>query len=132
MLGACADADDAAQEALVRALRHGDGLRRAEAADAWIRTIAHREALRIAGRRRPASELDDELTGPDHRDRLLGDLDLRTALRTLSPRDRRIVFGHYFEDASCAELAAALDIPEGTVKVRLHRSRHALAKVLDG
>jgi RNA polymerase sigma-70 factor, ECF subfamily len=141
VLGPSDEAHDAAQEALTRAFRRGDQLRRTEAAEAWVRAIARREALRLVSRRPQHAELDDDrvasadgwdVAASDPRDRVVEHLDLHRALRTLSPRDRQILFGHYWQGATCAELAAAFDMPEGTVKIRLHRSRHALRRALEG
>ncbi|MCA9711067.1 MAG: sigma-70 family RNA polymerase sigma factor, partial [Myxococcales bacterium] len=37
---------------------------------------------------------------------------------------------HYWEQCSVAEIASALEIPQGTVKSRLRRGREALREVL--
>ena len=50
ILGAGDRADDAAQEAIIRAWRHWDRRAHSDAVAAWVRTIARREAYRIAGR----------------------------------------------------------------------------------
>ncbi len=52
------------------------------------------------------------------------------AIRALSPQLREVVMLHYFADRSIDEIAAALDIPAGTVKSRLHHAREALSRIL--
>lgn len=52
--------------------------------------------------------------------------DLHAALRRLSDRDRRLLALRYEEDLTQAAIATRLGIPEGTVKVRLHRARNRL------
>ena len=49
--------------------------------------------------------------------------DLQAALGRLSERERRLLEMRYEEDLTQAAIAARLGIPEGTVKVRLHRAR---------
>jgi RNA polymerase sigma-70 factor (ECF subfamily) len=48
------------------------------------------------------------------------------ALRTLSDEHRAVVLETYFRGSSVAEAAAALGIPPGTVKSRLHYALRAL------
>ncbi len=123
-----ADAEDAAQAAVMRAWRHRHACRDALAPEPWVRAIARREALRVAERRRgeDVSGVDDDRHGrSDERDHA-GWLDLRGALATLSAEDREIFLRHYWGDQSCAQTAAALGMPEGTVKIRLMRGRGRL------
>lgn len=54
--------------------------------------------------------------------------DLRAALRRLSERDRLLLALRYQEDLTQAAIASRLGIPEGTVKVRLHRARNKLRR----
>src|SRR4051794_7922263 len=58
VLGQGPDAEDAAQEAAIRAWRRRATCREAPAG--WIRAIARNEALRVAGRHRDEAPLDDE------------------------------------------------------------------------
>lgn len=51
---------------------------------------------------------------------------LRTALAELPEEHREVLSLRFFEDASLAEIAAALSVPVGTVKSRLH---HGLGKL---
>lgn len=54
------------------------------------------------------------------------------ALDRLPPVERMLVLMKDVEDMSLAEIAAALGMPEGTVKSRLHRTRARLARMLGG
>ncbi len=123
-----ADAEDAAQAAVLRAWRHRASCRDAGAPEPWVGAIARREALRVAARRRgeDLTDLDDEpLARGDERDHA-GALDLRDAVAALPAQDREIFLRHYWGDQSCAQTAAALGMPEGTIKIRLMRGRHRL------
>jgi RNA polymerase sigma-70 factor (ECF subfamily) len=52
--------------------------------------------------------------------------DLQAALADLSDRDRELLELRYEEDLTQKMIARRLGIPEGTVKVRLHRARNKL------
>jgi RNA polymerase sigma-70 factor (ECF subfamily) len=54
------------------------------------------------------------------------------ALGSLSARDRAILVLRHIEERPVAEIAAILDIPEGTVKSRVHYAMHRLRTVLEG
>lgn len=58
--------------------------------------------------------------------------DLHAALGRLSERDRRLLEMKYGEDLTQATIARRLGIPEGTVKVRLHRARNKLRLLYAG
>ena len=128
-------ADDAAQEAIVRAWRHRDRCRQPDEPFGWLRRIAHNEAVRAAGRR-PNEVLVGEppaaLSGPkneseDAEDRLL----FRAILGTLSRADQELARLRYYEDLTCAALADHYGMSEATVKVRLHRLRRKLRQRLE-
>ena len=54
--------------------------------------------------------------------------DLHAALERLDERDRKLLMLRYGEDMTQAAIAQLLEIPEGTVKVRLHRARDKLRR----
>lgn len=54
--------------------------------------------------------------------------DIHAALGCLSERDRLLLHLRYDEDLTQAAIASRLGIPEGTVKVRLHRARDKLRR----
>lgn len=108
----------------------------------WMRQIARNEALRLLERRRLRTErelLDDETIlarvpdeeAEEEREALLLRLHVGKVLERLSVDDRRLLALRYEGDLSQPEVARMLGIPEGTVKVRLHRLRGRLRKELE-
>ena len=120
-------ARDAVQEALVGAWRDLPGLRDPDAFDAWIHRITMRSCLGILRRRR-RRVIEVELTPTT--DIPVGDIgsfvvdrdEVERALARLSPDHRAIVVTHFFLGLPLPDAAAALGIPLGTAKSRLHRS----------
>lgn len=55
---------------------------------------------------------------------------LREIVDTLHPKYKDIIKLHYFKELSCEEIARQLDLPEGTVKVRLFRARELLYNIM--
>jgi RNA polymerase sigma-70 factor, ECF subfamily len=128
-------ADDAAQEAVVRAWRHRDRCRQPEQPLGWLRRIARNEAVRAACRR-PNEVLVDEplatLSGPKNESELVEDRLLFSGiLGTLSHADQELARLRYYEDFTCAALADYFGMSEATVKVRLHRLRRKLRQRLE-
>ncbi len=123
------DAEDIAQEALLCAWRRRATLREAAKRDCWLATIVRNEAFHQRARRRPdPSALLEELDGAEdvRVTATVERADLRAALGDLSERDREVLDLRYREDLTQAAIARRLGIPEGTVKVRLHRARARL------
>lgn len=126
------DAEDVAQEALIRAWRHHNCLRDPDLFLPWLARITQREAARERDARRPAEELPDDLPTIDEslaRVELRADLD--RAVRVLDERERLLVRLRYEEDLTQPAIAARLGMPEGTVKVLLHRARRKLRLALE-
>jgi RNA polymerase sigma-70 factor, ECF subfamily len=128
-LGRSAAADDAAQETLVRAWRHRSTCRAADQPEAWLRSIARREALRLLAAREPP--VITERPAADHSEAVEARVDVARAMKRLSARERDVVVRHYWHDMSCEEIARELACPLGTIKVRLHRARHKLGAALE-
>jgi RNA polymerase sigma-70 factor (ECF subfamily) len=128
-------ADEAAQEAIVRAWRHRDSCRQPERPFGWLRQIAHNEAVRVAGRRPNEVLVDEPLAAPngrtDENDVLEDRLLFRGILGTLSQADKELAHLRYYEDLTCAKLAEHFGLSEATVKVRLHRLRRTLRTRLE-
>jgi RNA polymerase sigma-70 factor, ECF subfamily len=128
-------ADEAAQEAIVRAWRHRDSCRQPERPFGWLRVIAHNEAMRAAAGRSKELPVEEPLVVPNGQtndsdlvdDRLL----FSGILGTLSQADQELARLRYFEDLTCAKLAEHFSTKEATVKVRLYRLRSKLKKTME-
>ena len=57
---------------------------------------------------------------------------LRTIVNQLKPKYRDLVKLRYFKEFSYDEIAQELELPLGTVKAQLHRSREQLFKIMSG
>jgi RNA polymerase sigma-70 factor, ECF subfamily len=129
------DAEEAAQEALVRAWLRRDSCRSPGEPLPWLLEITRNEARRLSGRQARRSELVAAMPlEPDCEDRELAGTALRVsveqALSTLGDGDQRLLRLRYAEDLTQSEVARRLGVPEGTVKVRLHRARRRLRGLL--
>lgn len=120
------DGPDAAQEALMVVFRSLRGLKEPAAVYGWVRTIAAREALRVA--RRAARAVPAELAElPAPGDPQLG-ADIRDVLTRLSPEHRAVLVLRDLEGLDEATAAERLGLRVGTVKSRLHRARDTFRK----
>ena len=106
-------------------------LREADRRNQWLATIVRNEAFRQHARVRPAPTSSIELQEGEEDEDVVATVeraDLHAALDRLSERDRRLLEMRYEEDLTQAAIAHRLGIPEGTVKVQLHRARMKLRR----
>jgi RNA polymerase sigma-70 factor (ECF subfamily) len=131
VLGRGAAAEDAAQEAAIRAWRQRARCLTPDRPEPWIRTIARREALRIAAQpgEGPIEE-DHHDPAPAREPEVEARVDVRRAMLGLSPEDRKLLVARYWHDLTQDHAAVVMNLPAGTVKVRLHRLRIRLREVL--
>jgi RNA polymerase sigma-70 factor (ECF subfamily) len=125
------EAEDIAQDALLRAWRRRSTLREADRRNQWLATIVRNEAFRQHARVRPdpTSEIETYEGAEDAQVvATVERADLHAALKRLSERDRELLVLRYEEDLTQSAIASRLGIPEGTVKVRLHRARDKLRR----
>jgi len=131
VLGSSGTAEDAAQEAAVRAWRRRDSCQTPDRPAPWISRIARNEALRFV---RPVrTDFLDENDFPaeeSHEDEVLGKADLARAIDGLNGIDRELVRGRFWDDLDYRQLSLRLDISEGTARVRLHRALGRLREAL--
>jgi RNA polymerase sigma-70 factor (ECF subfamily) len=129
-------AKDAVQEAFARAWRDLPALRDPERFDAWLRRLlvnACIDELRHAKRRSFEVELTD-VQHPAIADSAIAVADrdaLERGFRRLDPEQRSLIVLYYYLDLPLPEVAAALRLPEGTIKSRLFRARASLRAALD-
>ena len=123
------EGEDIAQDALVRAWRRRSTLREQSRRKEWLGTIVRNEAFRHHSRVRPDPVDTVESWEGEEDERIVSTVeraDLHAALKRLSERDRKLIELRYQEDLTQEAIARRLGIPDGTVKVRLHRVRHRL------
>jgi RNA polymerase sigma-70 factor (ECF subfamily) len=129
------EAEDIAQDALLRAWRRRSTLRDSDRRNQWLATIVRNEAFRQHARLRPDPTSSIEFSEGAEDERVLAAVelaDLHAALDLLSERDRQLLEMKYEEDLTQGMIARRLGIPEGTVKVRLHRARNRLRLLYAG
>jgi RNA polymerase sigma-70 factor (ECF subfamily) len=134
VLGESADAEDAVQDAAIRAWQHSDDLRDLRRFDAWFDRIVLnvcRDRLRVR-RLRPTPQLGlAELGAADQTENLARADALTQAILTLTPEHRTVVALRYLADLSPEEIAARTGSRTGTVKSRLHYALRELRAAYD-
>ncbi|WP_432834963.1 RNA polymerase sigma factor [Dactylosporangium sp. CA-092794] len=130
------EAQDVVQEAFARAVARPRGFAGIDNPEAWLRTVAL-NIVRRRWRRRRILDLIllkerplHDAAGPDSGSDIA--TDLTRALNAIPRSYREVIVLHYYADLSVDEIAAALNVPAGTVKSRLSRGRTALAARLRG
>jgi RNA polymerase sigma-70 factor (ECF subfamily) len=127
-------AEDASQQAFVRAWEGLPGLRDVDRFDAWLRRLVVRACFdqadadrrwRVQIRLVPAAAPQPDATG------LIAARDeMERAMARLKPPQRAVLTLRYYLDLPLAEIAAALEISEGTVSSRLHYALDELRSIL--
>lgn len=137
-----ADARDVVQEACLGAWRALCRLKDPERFDAWLTRIlvnGCRDRLRARSRTR-VSEIHFAIAGdgtsqPPTQASMAAEVDesraIRRAFERLRPDQRVLLALHHADGRPIQEIARVLDLPEGTVKWRLHAARQALAAALE-
>jgi RNA polymerase sigma-70 factor, ECF subfamily len=136
------DAQDAVQEAYLRALRFFPGYRGGDAR-AWLMKIVRNTCytwLHANGPLKDAAEFDENLFPPDTRalnpEQLVLQNDdgalVRKALEELTPSFREVLILREIEGLSYKEIADITGMPAGTVMSSLSRARNRLREALVG
>jgi len=130
-------AEDLAQEVFLRVHRGLPYFRGEARLSTWIYRIVANVCVQDQSRGRTHVSLDDERTSvrPSAADPQFRDLELRDrlekAIARLPPNYRLLVAAHYLEGIQYEELAAALQLPLGTLKTQLHRAKQQLRRLLE-
>src|SRR5437763_824406 len=131
------EAEDVAQNALIKAYRHFRSLRGRDRFKAWLVRIAWRLAInRVRGNRRRAIREDAPavVRAPATAEEILVSSEraahIWRAIDDLPEKLRTVVVLASMEDYQVADVARLLALPEGTVKSRLFLARKRLAEKL--
>ncbi len=151
MLGNAAEAEEASQEAFLRAYTHLRSYDPKRSFSTWLMSIASHYCIDQLRRRRLTwLSFEDEIAAPENpiegtTTRLASEFPnpetmvarkerevyIQRLLSALSPTDRAAVTLLYWYDHSYEEIAETLDLTVSAVKSRLYRARRALAELLE-
>jgi RNA polymerase sigma-70 factor (ECF subfamily) len=137
MVGNAEDARDVTQDAFVKAYRQLAAFDPQYRFFSWLYRIQLNECFNLLRARRPVDSIGPEVAAADatpfdatlHTERRE---QIVAALQRLTPEYRAVVVLRHFAGQSYEEIAAALDIPEKTVKSRLYSARQRLGEMLLG
>lgn len=147
MLGNREDAEDALQETFLKAFSAINGFKGNSKISTWLHSIASNVCMDILRKRHPELFLSIDDNDDDTRDllaeipdlsplpeELLIKAELRNvvneALQKLPAEARDILLLREISGLSYAEISAAKNLEEGTVKSRIFRARKKLAEIL--
>lgn len=136
------DAEEAVQEAFLRAIRHFDGFRGVDGR-AWLLSIVRNTCFTQLRRRRAGSEkieFDEEIHSPQeegsepeaHLATTITAASVREGLNQLAVEYREVLVLRELEGLSYKEIAHVAGVPIGTVMSRLARGRKQLLLALEG
>ncbi len=128
-------AEDAVQEALVRAWQQLPSLRDPDRFDAWLyRLVVNACADQGRQLRRWSQQvraLPREVSVGDDTGSVADRDQLERGFNRLKPEQRAVVVLHYYSGLSAAEIARTLGIPEGTARSRLHYATEAMRAAIE-
>jgi RNA polymerase sigma-70 factor (ECF subfamily) len=138
LLGDQDQAVDCVQDAWVEIVKGLPKLNHDRAFPVWALRIISRRCARLISALQKDRALKAEMTleaqsDPQEASPEFGDANaVRLAIEQLPAGQKAAVALFYLEDFSVAEIAAALDVPTGTVKTRLMHARKSLRAQLEG
>lgn len=140
LLGERESAREAVQDAWADILKGLAGLDDVRVFPAWAYRIVTRRAADVIRRRQRdrrigaayAAERETDAASVSPAEAGADAAPLNEAIAALPPEQRAAIALFYLEDFSVAEIAAALNVPAGTVKTRLMHARRNLRAALEG
>jgi RNA polymerase sigma-70 factor (ECF subfamily) len=139
VLGDAADAEEVAQDAFVRAYRKLASLREPEKFRAWVARMSWRLALNrlrssARARRRDTDWMEAQAPQTPNAESLAAEREfharLRAEIERLPEKLRAVLILCGIEELNARRVGAILEIPEGTVRSRLHLARRRLLEAL--
>ena len=124
------DSEDVVQECFLRLAQSGKRFQDRRQVQSWLIVTAGnlcKDLLRRSRRRELPLEAAEHVGAPQP-----AEPGLRGAVLGLPEKYRTVIYLHYYEGYSVAELAKLLHRPENTIKTWLRRGRDALRERIDG
>jgi RNA polymerase sigma-70 factor (ECF subfamily) len=136
LLGDATEAQDAVQDALVKAWRNWSSLRQSESFGPWFDRIVVNVCRDRMRRHRTLRMVELEAAGevesPDRFASMFERDAVAVAVARLGPDQRIVIALRFWRDLTLEQVAATLDVPLGTAKSRLHYALRALRQELGG
>lgn len=136
------EAEEAAQDAFLKAYKMLNTFERKSKFSTWLYTIAYRTAIDALRRQKPEAQslsdtesflqLADKTQESPAEQLQSGDVQevLQQAIQRLKPEDGTLVTLYYLHEKTVKEIAKITGLTESNVKVKLHRLREALKQQL--
>lgn len=131
-------AEDIAQDSFVRGFTRISQYNGSGSFRSWICAVAYREWLMYRRQNRydhQSLDPNDNIQDADNMDTatsLIDQMDLQQALNCLPSDDRELLVLNYVAEFSHADIASLTELPLGTIKSRIKRSREKLKSLLGG
>ena len=119
-----ANAEDAAQEAYVRASRKWNRVGQLDRPDLWVLRVANNIAIDTWRKQRREKELTEQISSEAAV--VVDEAWISWGLENLTPKQRSVVVLHYAHGHPVAEVAEKLNVSETAVASQLARARHRL------
>lgn len=134
LLGDAAEAQDAVQDALVKAWRNWSSLRDPDRFGPWLDRIVVNVCRDRMRRHRTLQMVNLDTAGEVESDdvfaRMLVDDEVARAVARLTPEHRIVIVLRFWQDLAVEQVAERLGLPLGTAKSRLHYALKALSTEL--
>jgi len=140
MLGSEADAQEAAQDVFVKAFRSLASFQSKAKFSTWLYRIAYNQCISVIRKKVkmidlvediPEGEVDEgELNGLDNLSAAERSRYLKLAIESLAETDAVVVTLFYYEELSLEEIANITGLSNSNIRIKLHRSRKKMYKVI--
>jgi RNA polymerase sigma-70 factor (ECF subfamily) len=134
------DASDAAQEVFIKTYKSIGGFQEKSKFSTWIYRIAYNHCVSVIRRKVKVIDLVDELPDKEEGDREINGLEsltreersryLQLAIEALPETDGVVVTLFYYDELSLDEIADITGLTSSNIRIKLHRSRKKMYKVL--
>ena len=129
------DAEEAAQDAFVKAYHHLKDFNRQAKFSTWLYRIAFNTAISYKRKEKFFHSIENTPVPYDQDSHRMMEKDdrkkyINRAIQKLKDNDRLVITLFYLKEFSLEEIAGITGIPQNTVKIRVHRARLKLATEL--
>jgi len=126
-------ADELAQETFWKAYRHIDSYRGEGKFLSWLFTIAYQHFIGEQRKRKELTnvEIEEPIDAINTESRIVAERTVQELIKYLRQEERAALLLHFRHELSQQEIASVMDLPLGTVKSLLRRSKLKLKTMLD-